>query len=370
MARSGLLSGVVDGCLARRVLIIKTGGMGDAVLLRGALDECARLDSGREFAVLCGPGSRDVMGIEAKYRLHHFEPAQGHWRSALRVVKEVRAQRYDTLVDCEQFSLLSAMFGVASGIRRRLGFVPLGGAGSRARFFAGGVPFDARRSMYGNFVRLLRLIEPGLAEDFSPRPIDIGQDAVAAVQRWWEERVPREAPYVVALHLGTGPMAYKQWPIARFAALAAEICRRAPGAVIILTGTGSDSNAVREFCNLFDGLAVNATSLGSVAETAALLHRCDLLVTNDTGVMHLGASVGTPTVGLFGATSPIQWGPLGKQSTYVFRPRVLCSPCVNTYSATRPQRCTNAVQGECMRAIEVEDVLSAARRIVRGGWLY
>ena len=56
----------------------------------------------------------------------------------------------------------------------------------------------------------------------------------------------------------------------------------------------------------------------SIPFIAALLKNMDIVITNDTGIMHLAAAVGTPTLSLFGPTDPLQWAPLGKRHKFIF----------------------------------------------------
>ena len=138
---------------------------------------------------------------------------------------------------------------------------------------------------------------------------------------------------------------------------------------IILTGLAPEQPLIHEFMDKYSGYAVDASESGSLEKTAALLRRCDLLVSNDTGIMHLAAAMGTPTVGLFGPTSPRCWAPIGSRATYVYDTKVACSPCINLYANCRPLECANPEKSRCMLDITVDSVLTAARRVIAGGWL-
>jgi ADP-heptose:LPS heptosyltransferase len=89
-------------------------------------------------------------------------------------------------------------------------------------------------------------------------------------------------------------------------------------------------------------------------ELAAVAARARAVVANDSGAIHLSAAVGTPVVALFGPTDPGRTGPIGSASVVLDR-YVFCSPCYL-------KECPYA--HECMKGIEVEDVLSAVARLV------
>jgi heptosyltransferase II len=138
---------------------------------------------------------------------------------------------------------------------------------------------------------------------------------------------------------------------------------------VILTGTAPERELIRAFISTYSGRAVDASEPRSLMHTAALLKRCNLLVSNDTGIMHLGAALGVPTVGLFGPNSPRYWAPLGPRATYVYDTKVPCSPCLNLYADRWPLACSHDEKGRCMLDITVNSVIMAAKRVILGEWL-
>src|SRR5262249_37609723 len=84
----------------------------------------------------------------------------------------------------------------------------------------------------------------------------------------------------------------------------------------------------------------------SLRELACLIEDCDVLVTNDSGPMHIGAALRTPLVSLFGSTDERITGPYG-QSDSVINKRVVCSPCFRRFCP---------IDFRCMKQIEVEEV--------------
>ena len=94
-------------------------------------------------------------------------------------------------------------------------------------------------------------------------------------------------------------------------------------------------------------------------QLAELYRRCDVVISNDSGPMHLAAAVGTPVVAIFGPTDPALTGPYG-DGHVVLRARIPCSPCFKDY-------CINRVHMECMNLVTVEQVLKADRKLPREG---
>ena len=93
---------------------------------------------------------------------------------------------------------------------------------------------------------------------------------------------------------------------------------------------------------------------------AGALAACDILISNDTGPLHVAAAVGTPTVSLQGASNPAVTGVIGTQHRFLRRPDLACVPCVrNVCPRHGPGYLLPIAQRECLRLIEVQDVLAA-----------
>ncbi len=92
----------------------------------------------------------------------------------------------------------------------------------------------------------------------------------------------------------------------------------------------------------------------TLAELITALSGCHLLLTNDTGTMHLAAFLGVPTVSIFGSTEPLLTGPLG-QGHRVLRYHVECSPCFL-------RECP--IDFRCMKAVEIDEVVEAVLRMI------
>ncbi len=133
------------------------------------------------------------------------------------------------------------------------------------------------------------------------------------LQQWadgWLARHFAAPARPVAVHPGSGAER-KCWPAQRFARL----IQRLDGPVLLLEGP-----ADREACRRVEELVppgaplVNASGLG-VPQVAALLARCRLYIGNDSGISHLAAALGAPTIAIFGPTAPAVWAPRGPQVT-------------------------------------------------------
>lgn len=143
----------------------------------------------------------------------------------------------------------------------------------------------------------------------------------------------------------------KRWPLDRFAEAIRQI-RSSMDAEIVLYGTTAEQPLGRELSALLEGQCTDRIGQTSLAGLIQELRQCHLLLTNDTGTMHLAALLGTPVVAIFGSTEPAWTGPLGTGHTVV-RQHVECSPC---FLRTCP------LDFRCMKAVTPELVSNAVKK--------
>ncbi|HQX83161.1 MAG TPA: glycosyltransferase family 9 protein, partial [Vicinamibacterales bacterium] len=146
----------------------------------------------------------------------------------------------------------------------------------------------------------------------------------------------------------------------RFAAVGRALTNE-PGATVVLTGAAGDKAMVDQVRRAIgDRPIIDTAGALDLPGTAALLARLDVLVTGDTGPMHLAAAVGTPVVALFGPSDPKRYGPLATKQR-VLRVQLPCSPCGQV--RLPPERCRGHVP-DCMDGITVDAVVRAARELM------
>jgi len=145
----------------------------------------------------------------------------------------------------------------------------------------------------------------------------------------------------------------KLWPEAHFARLADELVEKCR-ARLVFTGSEADGPLVRRVFSHMHHPAVDVTGRTSLLTLAALYQRVRVLVSTDTGPMHLGAAVGIPVVAVFGPTAPWRTGPYGPQHRVV-RAGLPCSPCFL-------RRCPRAM--ECMASVTPEQVFPVVQEIL------
>ncbi|MFQ5668419.1 MAG: glycosyltransferase family 9 protein [Candidatus Binatia bacterium] len=347
-----------SAALPRRVLGIKFYGLGNIVMLLPALQALRETFPAAEIDFLTFEENRILLERSGLITRTIGVSMRDSWslvRSLLGAIRTVLGQRYDVVLDFEQFIKLSAIIAFLTGAPRRVGFNTDGQ--HRAWLYTTRVVYTDSDHMSRIFMRILRAV--GVIA--SPRPTRIitlpaEEEHVETVLRE-QGIVPGSFP-LIAVHVGSGPNFYrlplKRWPSGNFAHLCDALEQR-HGATVVLTGKGPEERAlVCETRAQMQRPAVDLCDRLSLPQLVALLRQCHLVVANDTSVMHLAAAVGTPVVAFFGPTAPLHYGP-GNRDDLVFYRDLYCSPCLTNYNL-KVSRCLNPV---CIRSIDVEDVLHA-----------
>ncbi len=146
----------------------------------------------------------------------------------------------------------------------------------------------------------------------------------------------------------------KRWLPERFAETA-KIVAEKTACEWVLVGTDKDLLLGEEIAAKLGGQCTNLIGKTTLAELIETLRGCDLLLTNDTGTMHLAAFLGVPVVAIFGSTEPLLTGPLGTNHR-VLRHHVECSPCFL-------RQCP--IDFRCMKSVEVDEVVAAISQITK-----
>jgi ADP-heptose:LPS heptosyltransferase len=164
-----------------------------------------------------------------------------------------------------------------------------------------------------------------------------------------------EAPIV--LHPGSG-WALKNWPATRWRRVARELARRWTTRPVI-AGTAAEQSLVREVA---EGTpAIELAGRLSLGALAAVHRRARLVVTTDSGALHLAAVMGAPVVGLFGPGDPVMFAPLARRDRLrVVRAGLACSPC----GTLEAPPCRAVVDPDCVTAISVDAVVDAAAELL------
>jgi lipopolysaccharide heptosyltransferase II len=324
----------------RKILVIRPGGLGDAVLTLPLL---------RELRARYPHAALDVLGEQRNIGVYAIadiaDDVYCYDTKPLRTFRRLRRNGYDLVVDTEQYHSLSAVFAHALRPRYLCGFETLG----RSRLHTHSAPLNEDTYEVVSFLNLAETLS-GSNLPFDPDQafLDVQQCA-----RSWAEKSGHSAgmdEFVTVMPGAGGP--YRRWSPARYAKVVSWLNQRGYG-VILLGGQDCITTAAAITAENQPDRVMNLAGKTTLAQTAALLQRARLSLSADTGVMHLAYAVGTPTVSLFGPGLHRKWAPPGRGHRVV-RKALACSPCTRF---GRVPRCPHNVA--CMQQISVADVIAA-----------
>ncbi|RMI00515.1 MAG: lipopolysaccharide heptosyltransferase II [Calditrichaeota bacterium] len=332
----------------RRILIVQTAFLGDVILALPLVQETKRLFPRADIDFLAIPSTANLVETHPdidQVIVHHKRGRDRGLGELPRLARQLRRRRYD-LALVPHRSLRSALLVWSAGIPVRVGFDR-----SAGRWW-----FNVIRPYPRNvheINRNLHLLQPfGFDPDRKVFPtLHFTEADRGIVETWMQEAdIAPETPITAMAPGSVWPT--KRWLPERFAALADELIRL--GHQVILVGGPDDREVAREVANRCTEPAVHdATGRFTPRQSAYLISRCRLLITNDSAPLHMANSVGTPVVAVFGPTVPgFGFYPYRDFDRVVENRSLSCRPC----GVHGGKKCPLGTH-ECMRSISTEMVL-------------
>lgn len=335
----------------RKILVRSTNWIGDAVMTTPAIRTIRRSFPQAEITLLALPWVADLFDASPRVdRILRYERPGRHGGLAgkLRLARELRREGFDGAI-LLQNAFEAALITALAGIPVRGGYTTDG----RGLLLTHGVRRSEtirRRHQVHYYQEMLR----GLGYEPGPDELEL---AVAPAAGSWARALLREKGADGARLIGLNPgAAYgpaKRWPPDKFGALAHELLRD-PRLVLLIFGTEADREAAAAIsaCAGDERRVLDLTGQTTLAQAVALISRCRVFVTNDSGLMHVAAALNIPLVAIFGSTDPVATGPFSPRAMVV-RSELPCSPCLETH-------CPKG-HLQCMEGIFVDEVLAAAQ---------
>jgi lipopolysaccharide heptosyltransferase II len=334
-----------------RILVIEYWNLGDLAILVPFLTRLRKDFPAARIALLVNTKFESFLGnqglvdefipIRVPWAQHFsrwkkYNPFSGHLLPFLRVIWSLRKNRFDWVFS-GRMDIRDNFLMWLSGTPRRIGY-GIGGGGFLLtdRVF----PDLSRPHRADVWLQLLSAV--GVPAQSQSATFEVSKKAQEDADGFLRaRRVPQDA-VVVGFHTGAR-IPIRRWGDERFTEVALDLLHQQNVHVIWFSEPGSDSHPPsHDRCH--------AATL-DFALFLAVLSRCQSLVCNDSGPMHLANLLGVPVVAVFGSTNPVWFGPRGALDRVVIRPEMWCRPCFDYCIFDQPH---------CLRAIEPKDVLQAA----------
>ncbi len=339
-----------------RILVRSTNWIGDAIMTTPAVRSIRENYPDAEITMLALPWVSDV--FTASPRVDHIfvydkngrhQGLQGKWKLA----SDLRENKYDAAI-LLQNAFEAALITALARIPARGGYTTDG----RGLLLTHGVKkhheIGLKHQVYYYQEMLSGL---GLTPGSDQLELFLPAKAKEAADKGFQECFSRTGKVpVIGLNPGAAYGPAKRWPAEKFAALARRVCDKSD-ALLLVFGTDADRSAAATIASTVEdpGRVVDLTGKTDLATAMAYIDRCDVFVTNDSGLMHVAAALQTPTAAIFGSTDHIATGPFS-DNAHIIRKPITCSPCKKTHC---PE---NHLQ--CMEQIQPEEVFSSVQALL------
>jgi heptosyltransferase I len=261
-------------------------------------------------------------------------------------LKELRRRPYDLVIDFHGL-LKSALIVLLSGGKRKLGYASL--QELSGLFYNEKIPEDMNKHAVDRYLDFPRYLGAKIVGPEFILPSD--STAQAKVQSILEKHHLENRKFIAV-----NPVAYwdtKLWDNEKFARLADSIKTKLNVEVVF---TGSEKESIEKIITLMKSKTVDLSGETTLPELAYLYKKALMVITTDSGPMHLAAAVGTPVIALFGPTDPQRTGPYGEGHT-IIKTDLPCSPCFLKKCPTK----------KCMQDILPEQVFAAIEERLKEG---
>jgi len=335
---------------ASRILIRGTNWIGDAVMSEPALSAIRRAFPKATITLLVKPAIAELYQqhpaidqlLVYEHRGRHAR-LSGKWTLAC----ELRRGRFDLAI-LFQNAFEAALLAFLAGIPRRYGYRTDG----RGFLLSDPIAVLDRTNLEHQTRYYLNLLRPlGIMALTTVPRLFVSESEEQVMSRRLAEAGIQPTERLIGLNPGSTYGSAKRWLPERFAQTANRIVEQFGGRVVIVGALGEEALG-EAIAKQMPGKPVVLSGRTSIRELMAVIKRCRLFLTNDTGPMHIAAAFGVPIVAVFGPTDSTTTSPCGDDHQIVSQP-VECSPCLL-------RECP--IDHRCMTGVTVEQVYQAAVR--------
>ncbi len=346
----------IDKSEVRRILIRATNWVGDVVMTMPALEAIRKNFPGSSITVIAKPW---VMSLYENHpavdKVIHFKKGRGYladFFELIRVIGLIRRQTFDLAI-LFQNAIEAALLAYFGGVRFRVGYNTDGrGIFLTNRIIRSDEILKAHHIEY--YLYILRAM--GWEAINRDPTVHVSEEYVKKARMLLNSKRIKPEDFLIGFSPGAIFGEAKRWPVDRFAKIGNWAVERWNSKVLVM-----GSRKEKKICDLLS-YSMNHSSFNlcgqtTLAEAIGFISQCDFFVTNDSGLMHIAAALGVPTLAIFGSTDPLATGPRGPK-TRIVKHEIECAPCLKPV-------CPKDFR--CMLSIEPEEVWKEMVKLREGG---
>jgi lipopolysaccharide heptosyltransferase II len=337
-----------------RILIVNVNWVGDVLFSTPAIRAIRKRYPQAYIACMVVPRCREALEKNPhldELLIYDEKKEYKGLSGKLRLIASLKSRRFDTVFLFHR-SLTRTLMVALSGIKERVGI------DNPKRGFLLSKKVEPQRADIHKVEQFLNIVK---AKDIPPAgrnmELFISKEDEVFAREYLNSQGVKEGKPVIVLNPG-GNWNLKRWPAARFAELGDKLAGLF-GAQILITGAEKDVELGNAITGMMKNRPVVTCGETTLRQLAAILRHADLVISNDSGPMHIAVSQSAKTIALFGPTDPKVTGPYGEGKYVVIQkplPKPDCKiPCYNL-------RCED---NACMKAITVEDVIKEAAKLLK-----
>jgi heptosyltransferase II len=335
----------------RNIIVRMPNWIGDLVMATPILSDLRKAYPEARITAMCRSPICQLLKEDPKIdELFCFSKASGFGRRVEKrnVIEKLRKGNYDLgILLTHSFS--SAWWFYLGKIQNRLGYECNG----RKLLLTHSLPFPSKIQNQHLVVTYKMLLEPlGIPITDTPPRLYLTPKEIHDARALLKQQGIAEGTLIVGINPGATYGSAKCWLPERFREVTERLlCDK--NIYIVFFGDQATANLVKEICTDLPPRVVNLAGQTNLRQLAALISSCAVILTNDSGPMHIADALGIPIVALFGSTSEVVTGPY--RSGTLIHKHVECSPC---YQRTCP------IDFRCMKSIEAAEVVEAIIKIL------
>lgn len=340
----------------KKILIVRTDKIGDVVLSTATISATRKAFPNSYIVVMVAPHSEEIVRLNPYLdEVIIYDKDFTHRRifSTLRFIKNLKGKRFDLALILHSTKRVNLICFLA-GIPERIGY-------ARGKFdfcLTKRLEYTKRLGEKHEIeytLDVLRAVGVNVDKAFEVF-VPVEKEAEEKINKVLELNGVFSGDRLIGIHPGASCIS-KRWPLENFAKLADRLIERFKTKIVVISGP-AQVEVGKGMQRSMRYSAISMCGKTNISELAALLKRCNLFISNDSGPVHIACGVGTPVISIFGRNekglSPIRWKPVGKDDVFLHRD-VGCIECL-------AHNCNKDFL--CLKAISVDEVFEAAEKIL------
>lgn len=339
----------------QNILVVRTDRIGDVVLTTPAVVALREANLDARISILVTPQTFDIVDGNPYFDEILLDDRKGAHRGLWgfwRLVCLLRKRKFDAAIvfhTKRRANLLCFLAGIPNRVgykNNKFGFL-----------LTQGIPDTRPEGTKHEAEYCLDVLKHiGIKVNTFRLYLPLKEESEAWVEKLFFDNDIFPADRLIAVHPGASCIS-KRWPAENFSGLINQIIEKRLARIILIGGAESKKIAADVLRQVKIPLT-DVTGKASLSQLASLLKKCRLLISNDSGPVHMAAAVGTPVISIFGRNqaglSPARWRPLGGQDI-VLHKEVGCEVCL-------AHNCL--IDFECLKAVSIQNVLDAAQSLL------